>query len=147
MYPVCMWHGRTEPLYSLHLTHVPECNSSSEAFSQQLWPDPAHDRGLCGACAQPSTEEQGARREKEQKQPENEMSGKVELVLCKGVRSGLKPDHPRPVLGFSLTTLHCWLTAAPLHSEGLFSLRLSIFEMYTFLKTNIIHVHGKNKCM
>lgn len=146
MYPVCMWHGRTEPLYSVHLLYVSECNSISEP---QLFTTTVTRSSPTVAFVElaPSPQLKNEEpEEKEQKQPENEMSGKVELVLSQKVR-WTEADTPAVLAASRGFTLLPAATAAPLHSEGLFSLPIffPIFKMYTFLKTNIIHVHWKKK--
>lgn len=150
MYPVCMWHGRTEPLYSVHLLYVSECNSISEP---QLFTTTVTRSSPTVAFVElaPSPQLKNEEpEEKEQKQPENEMSGKVELVLSHKRWGGLKPIRPavlaasrlHAAAGCGRGTTSQWRF---IFSPDLFFLS---FEMYTFLKTNIIHVPlEKNKCM
>lgn len=130
MYPVCMWHGRTEPLYSVHLLYVSECNSISEP---QLFTTTVTRSSPTVAFVElaPSPQLKNEEpEEKEQKQPENEMSGKVELVLSQKVR-WTEADMPAVLAasrGFTLLPRHHFTVKVYFLSRSFFlSLKCILF--------------------
>lgn len=81
-----LWYGRTEPLCSFNLLYISERNSISEP---QLFTTTVTRSSPTVAFVELSPSPQlknEVPEEKEQKKPENEMSGKVELVLSQKVR-------------------------------------------------------------
>ena len=86
MYSASPAYGRTETLYSFHLLCVSECDSIPEP---QLFTTTVTRSSPTVAFVELSPSPQlknEVPEEKEPKNPENEMSGKVELVLSQKVR-------------------------------------------------------------
>ena len=137
-----LWYGRTEPLCSFNLLYVSERNSISEP---QLFTTTVTRSSPTVAFVELSPSPQlknEAPEEKEQKKPEDEMSGKVELVTSQKVRW---PEAVAPAVLAAPRCCRCCRGTTSQRGFIFSPIFFPVFKMYTFRKQIYYMFIGKKK--